>query len=84
VRVARIFLLAALFVAYGTGSFAQSSALVAPLDPQRLTQGDPESQLRWTCKSTPCDRGVSDPAPSSLQSLRLWVNSYVKMVEMKT
>jgi hypothetical protein len=36
VRVARIFLLAALFVAYGTGSFAQSSALVAPLDPQRF------------------------------------------------
>jgi len=30
VRVARIFLLAALLVAYGTGSFAQSSALVAP------------------------------------------------------
>jgi hypothetical protein len=25
-----------------TGSFAQSSALVAPLDPQRLTQGDPD------------------------------------------
>jgi CubicO group peptidase (beta-lactamase class C family) len=40
VRVARIFLLAAVSVAYATGSFAQNSAPVAPLDPQRLKSID--------------------------------------------
>lgn len=39
-RVARTFLLAAVSVAYATGSFAQNSAPVAPLDPQHLKSID--------------------------------------------
>jgi CubicO group peptidase (beta-lactamase class C family) len=40
VCVARIFLLAGVSVAYATGCFAQNSAPVAPLDPQRLKSID--------------------------------------------
>jgi CubicO group peptidase (beta-lactamase class C family) len=40
VRVARIFLLASVAVAYATASFAQNSAPAAPLDPHRLESID--------------------------------------------